>query len=341
VMTDTRQEMKLSLIAAGVGLALAAPAARPTLITSVMMDAGMALHLTIESDIGVTNQIQYATNLAQPVAWVALTNIAVTQSPYSFVDLGAFQAPRRFYRVLVKYPASAPANMVWIPPGTFTMGSPANEQDRYSNEGPQTVVTLTNGFFIGKYEVTQGDYRAVMGSNPSNFPGDTNRPVEMVSWINATNYCAELTWQEESAGRLPPGWVYRLPTEAEWEYACRAGTTTRFSFGNDETYAQLGSYAWYSSNSGSTTHPVGTKLPNPWGLYDMSGNVREWCWDWDGTYPGGSVTNPSGPDSGSFRVVRNGGWSNSGANCRSALRSSNYPSYIYYNIGFRVVLARK
>ncbi len=228
---------------------------------------------------------------------------------------------------------------VWIQPGTFTMGSPDNEQDRNSDEGPQTVVTLTTGFFMSKYLVRQGDYLAVMGSNPSHYTGDANRPVETVSWVNATNYCAQLNAQEQTAGRLPAGWVYRLPTEAEWEYACRAGTTTRFSFGDDPSSTLLGSYAWYSSNSGGTTQPVGTKLPNPWGLYDMHGNVFEWCQDWFGTYPGGSVTNPSGPASSSDRVIRGGDWSDDGANCRSANRYGNFPSSTGTFLGFRVVLA--
>jgi formylglycine-generating enzyme required for sulfatase activity len=120
---------------------------------------------------------------------------------------------------------------LFLPPGTFTMGSPPNEMGRDSDEGPQTAVTLTRGFFIGKYEVTQGEYLAVIGSNPSHFTGDLNRPVERVSWFNATNYCGQLMAQGQAAGRLSTGWVCRLPTEAEWEYACRAGTTTRYSFG--------------------------------------------------------------------------------------------------------------
>jgi formylglycine-generating enzyme required for sulfatase activity len=219
------------------------------------------------------------------------------------------------------------------------MGSPTNEQDRDSDEGPQTVVTLTKGFFVGQHEVTQGEYQAVMKSNPSGFKGDPNRPVEQVSWHDATNYCARLTGRERTAGGLPEGWVYRLPTEAEWEYACRAGTTTRFSYGDDAGYAQFGNYAWYNSNSKATTHAVGQKQPNAWGLYDVHGNVWEWCLGWYGTYPGGRVTNPKGPDSGSLRVIRGGGWDGDAWGCRSAFRSYYWPDGRYGDLGFRAVLA--
>jgi eukaryotic-like serine/threonine-protein kinase len=172
--------------------------------------------------------------------------------------------------------------MVWIPPGTFLIGSPEDEVDRSENEGPQTQVTLTQGFWMGKHEVTQGEYLAVVGSNPSYFNGvqgetdygtDLNRPVESVSWDDAVAYCAALTARERAAGRAPMSYAYRLPTEAEWEYACRAGTTTRFSYGDDPGYTHLRDYAWYEGNSERQTHPVGQKLPNPWGLYDMHGNV--------------------------------------------------------------------
>ena len=135
----------------------------------------------------------------------------------------------------------------------MTLGSPSNEVDRATDEGPQTAVTLTRGFYLGKYPVTQGEYLAVMGRNPSSFPAQTNRPVETVSWFDATNYCARRTQQDLAAGRIPPGSYYRLPSEAEWEYACRAGTTTRFYYGDDPGYANLANYAWYVANSGNST----------------------------------------------------------------------------------------
>jgi formylglycine-generating enzyme required for sulfatase activity len=229
-----------------------------------------------------------------------------------------------------------PQNMVWIAPGTFTMGSPSNETHRDSREGPQTKVTISRGFLMSKYEVTQAQYKAVMGTNPSHLKGD-NKPVEKVSWDDAVVYCAKLTGKEKAAGRLPAGYEYRLPTEAEWEYGCRAGTTTAFSFGSDES--QLGEYAWYRDNSGSTSHPVGQKKPNGWGLYDMHGNIWEWCQDWYGNYPGGSVTDPQGPGTGSYRVGHGGSWGSIARYCRSAYRSSNGPGGRYIDLGFRPVLA--
>ena len=301
--------------------------------------------LTIEGAAGTTNWILYADALT-PWAWTVLTNVVVSSSPYVFVDREASPL-RRFYQVAAGasppvIPAFTPdlTRYAYIPPGIFTMGSPATEQDRYSEEGPETVVTLTKGFWIGKYEVTQGDYLAVTGANPSYFAGDLNRPVEQVTWYEATNYCARLTAQERSAGRLPAGWAYRLPTEAEWEYAARAGTTTRFSYGDDPGYTQLGNYAWYVANSGNTTHPVGQKQPNPWGLFDMHGNVWEWCLDWYGSsLPGGSVTGPMGPASGSGRVLRGGSWFHGGLYSRSAFRGYYAPADLGYFIGLRAVVA--
>ena len=161
-----------------------------------------------------------------------------------------------------------------------------------------------------------------------------------MSWSDATNYCGKLTAQEKTAGRLPAGYEYRLPTEAEWEYACRAGTTNRFSYGDDPDYTQLANYAWYNVNSGGTTHPVGQKLPNALGLYDMYGNVWEWCSDfWSGSYPGGRVTDPKGAVSGSGRVVRGGSWDYFGRYCRSADRYGYWPVNGYGDMGFRPVLA--
>jgi formylglycine-generating enzyme required for sulfatase activity len=285
-------------------------------------------------------ELESALSLVGQAVWEAVTNAPVVVDTNNTVELGA-QGQMMFFR-LIK-PATQPSpdtnKFVWIAPGTFTMGSPVSEQDCDPDEGPQTVVTLTHGFFMGRTEVTQGQYQDVMGSNPSYFTGDPNRPVEQVTWYDATNYCGKLTAAERAAGRLPAGYVYRLPTEAEWEYACRAGTTTRFSYGDDPGYLQLGNYAWYQGNEVGTTHPVGQKRPNGWGLYDVHGNVWEWCLAWYGGYPGGTVTDWQGPMSGSSRVARGGGWDDVGQYCRSANRAGREPSGRYHGHGFRAVLA--
>ena len=201
-----------------------------------------------------------------------------------------------------------------------------------SDETPHEV-TLTQSFQMGIHEVTQEQYEQVMGNNPSEFKG-ANNPVDSVSWEEALEFCRKLSElpAEKSAGR-----VYRLPTEAEWEYACRAGTTTKYSFGDDDS--KLGDYAWIGGNSGRTTHPVGSKKPNAWGLYDMQGNVWEWCQDRYGYYPGQAVTNPSGPTSGSVRVNRGGSWYGTAGFCRSAHRYWYKPSFRYDSFGFRVCLS--
>jgi formylglycine-generating enzyme required for sulfatase activity len=256
-----------------------------------------------------------------------------------FTDLTTILSQRRFYRARLQ---SSPANMVFISPNTFTMGSPTNELDRATDEGPQTTVILTRGFWIGKYEVTQGEYLSVMNTNPSPFPGDLSRPVTSVSWPDATNYCAKLTQTEVAAGRISAGSQYRLPTEAEWECAARAGTSTRFSYGDDPGYTNLADHAWYASNSGFMPHPVGQKLPNPWGLYDMEGNAVEWCQDWFGLLPGGVQTDPTGPPTSTSgrKVTRGGAFDNTQQSCRSAERSlfNAGPLDTDTDLGFRVVL---
>ncbi len=278
---------------------------------------------------------------ADLVAWSPLGAVTNSLGAVVFTDGTAHLSPQKFYRALQQGP---PANMVFIPPNTFIMGSPTNEQDRSSfTEGPQTTVTLTRGFWIGKYEVTQGEYLSVMGTNPSSFPGDLRRPVSGVSWFDATNYCAKLTQAELAAGRIPAGSHYRLPTEAEWECAARAGTTTRFSYGDDPTYGSLTNYAWFLDLAvlDLTVHPVGQKLPNPWGLYDMHGNVWEWCQDWYGDQVGGVQIDPTGPPAPnqfSSKVMRGGAYDYPNSSCRSASRLF-FPAFNNdTDLGFRVVL---
>ncbi len=223
--------------------------------------------------------------------------------------------------------------LIWVKPGTFRMGSPPDEPNRNKAEGPQLPVTLSQGFWLGKTEVTQAQYEAATGTNPSRFAtAGKDAPVERVSWLDAMDFCKKLTARERAAGRLPEGYIYTLPTEAQWEYACRAGTTADFA-GNPDAMA------WHEQNSGETTHPVATKQPNAWGFYDMSGNVLEWCFDWYGDYPRTARTDPCGPSSGHFRMARGGSWRVSINVGRSAARSGGSSARRDYTLGFRLALA--
>jgi sulfatase modifying factor 1 len=235
--------------------------------------------------------------------------------------------------------------MIKVSPGEFLMGSPWSEKDR-SDDELQHRVRLTEPFWLGKYPVTQKQWKAVMGNNPSHFQGD-NLPVEMVSWEDAMEFCRRLTEMERTAGRLLGGLAYSLPTEAQWEYACRAGTTTAMAFGYRlSTGYRLssreanfhGNYPYGGAAKGpylKKTTPVGSYRPNAWGFYDLHGNVWEWCADRYGAYPSGSVTDPTGPSSGTNRVHRGGGWYGSGMNCRSAYRNRNTPGGRLDILGFR------
>jgi formylglycine-generating enzyme required for sulfatase activity len=219
--------------------------------------------------------------------------------------------------------------LVLIRPGKFVMGSPDSEKGREPKESPQHEVIITKPFYMGVTEVTQAQYEAVMGTNPSDFKGPTN-PVDKVSWADAVEFCRKLS---EKTGK-----TFRLPTEAEWENACRAGGKTRFSFGDSESV--LGDYAWCGSNSGGKTHPVGQKKPNAWGLYDMHGNVWEWCADCYGPYSNEASTDPQGPGSGGARVLRGGSWAYDDADgFRCAFRGDRGPAYRDGSGGFRCARA--
>jgi len=217
--------------------------------------------------------------------------------------------------------------MVWISRGSFEMGSPSSEQYRDKDEGPVHRVEL-DGFWMGKYEVTQVQWKAIMENNPSYFRGDS-LPVETVSWNNAMEFCKKLS---EKTGKK-----YTLPSEAQWEYTCRAGSSTKYCFGDSDS--SLGDYAWYASNSNSQTHPVGEKKPNGWGLYDMYGNVEEWCLDWydENYYSNSPSKNPVNLISSNFWVIRGGSWLTTPWNCRSADRIWVDPDLRSRNFGFRVV----
>ena len=237
-------------------------------------------------------------------------------------------------------PSVANLEMIWVEPGSFTMGSPTTEAFRGTEETEHNV-TLTNGFYLGKFEVTQAQYQMVMTGNtdginsiPSQFSGIPNRPVEYVSWNSVQVFLNRLNLSEQTAGELPNGWNYALPTEAEWEYACRAGTRTAYSWGNDIN----SSNANYSPTGIEETTEVGSYPPNPWGFYDMHGNVSELVMDlYGGAYLPDPVTDPLGI-SGSWRVMRGGSWDLPGSNIRSSIRSST-PAYLYYyTMGFRICL---
>jgi formylglycine-generating enzyme required for sulfatase activity len=236
-------------------------------------------------------------------------------------------------------------DMIFCPPGTFTMGSPTNENGREGDE-TQHQVTLSHGFYLGKHEVTQAQYQTIMTGNPeglnakpSNWPNNNNRPVEKVSWNDAQIFLTRLNEMEQTAGRLPTGWKYVLPTEAQWEYACRAGTTTAYSWGNDINSTRA-NYNWdgggTSGNDFKQTRDVGQYAANPWGFFDMQGNVWEWVSDWKANYLIGAQTDPEGPASRSNRVSRGGSWYSGGTILRSAGRNDNTPSTRNYGLGFRV-----
>jgi formylglycine-generating enzyme required for sulfatase activity len=226
---------------------------------------------------------------------------------------------------------------VRIAAGEFWMGTSEEVIEalikRYPNYGgwlesekPRHRVTISQPFYLGIHPVTQAQWEAVMGSNPSRFEGKPDHPVETVSWEEVQQFLRRLNERQD-------GNLYRLPSEAQWEYACRAGSTNAYCFGDDE--GLLGEYAWYSNNSGNSTHPVGQKKPNSWGLYDMHGNVWEWVQDGYGPYTTDAVTDPSGPDAGAVRVFRGGGWLSAAQFARSAIRLWGHPGLRYGHLGFR------
>jgi formylglycine-generating enzyme required for sulfatase activity len=316
--------------------------------------------VSLTGEVGTVYSIQYATGLSSTNQWVDRTLLQAQGASNLWTDPSAPTPGQRFYRA-VSVPAPADTNLVFIQPGTFMMGSPTNEAERDASETQHTV-TISRGFWMGKYLVTQGDYFAVVGSNPSFFDGvapngtnygtDLTRPVESLGWFDATNYCAMRTQQERAGGLIPTNYVYRLPTESEWEYAARAGTTTAFYLGSglhsgqgnfDGQYEYDVSVGTINNSSGiylGQTTAVGSYAANGWGLYDMIGNVSEWCQDWYGEYPAGSVTDPQGAATGRIRVVRGGRWLFFAVGCRSANRNGGFPEGGGNAVGFRVVLAQ-
>jgi formylglycine-generating enzyme required for sulfatase activity len=242
--------------------------------------------------------------------------------------------------------ATVAMDMLWVPAGTFTMGSPTTEAGRQSDREDEHNVSLTKGFYLGKYEVTQAQYEAVMTGNtdslsatPSEWPNNPNRPVEKVSWADAQVFLTRLNAQQSA--NIPAGWAYVLPTESQWEYACRASTTTAYSWGATIASSNA-NYNWDGgANDGSDfkqTRDVGQYAANPWGFFDMQGNVWELTADWyQAAYPTGNpVIDPTGPASGSIRVTRGGSWYHDGPRLRSAERGNGTPSLRSSTLGFRV-----
>ena len=229
---------------------------------------------------------------------------------------------------------AVPKNMIWLSPGDFLMGSPEEETGRFMDEGPVRSVTIPHGFWMDQYEVTQQRFNDIMGSNPSSTEFTPDLPVNKVTWHEAREFCSRTTEQERSRGTLPIGYLYRLPTEAEWEYACRAGTENAYSYG-DETES-LSQHGWWAGNSRGKPEQVGQLKPNPWGFYDIHGNVFEWCLDIYKAYPEGRAYS----DTGKLKILRGGAYYCPSSILRSACRAeAQKPDYRWILGGFRVVLA--
>lgn len=233
-------------------------------------------------DFAGTGVVLASTDLRTWTPWHAFTK------PQGPMQLGlADTDDRRFFRIQ-RRSFAVPTHFVWIPSGVFWMGSPDTELHHQADEGLHRV-RIHRGFWMSMFEVTAREFRGVMGFNPSLLATnlDLNQPVDNASWAEAVEFCEKITARDVALNKIPPGTAYRLPTEAEWEYACRAGTSTRYYFGEDQGYETLRNLGWYADSSLGKTHSVGTLPPNPWGLYDMIGNVFEWCIDFYGAYPGG------------------------------------------------------
>ncbi len=294
--------------------------------------------LSIRKATGYKIDIQSTDNLESTNQWSTVTTVNVKTDPYVFVDTNTPNPSKRFYRAVLSSESNPnPSLLVEIPAGTFNMGSPSTEFGHESNESPLTTVVISQPFYMSKYEVTVSLYSQVALANPTAAQLTNQTPMVNVSWNEAMAFCGKYTEQEQLAGRLPTGYSYRLPTEAEWEYACRAGTNSAYCFGDDAS--QLSNYCWYNSMV-SKAQIVGKKQPNAWGLYDMHGNITEWCYDWMDSYPGGTVTDPFGPSTvKSYKVNRGGNFAEYGYHCRSAFRGYGGIDARYSICGFRIVLS--
>lgn len=310
-----------------------APFAAPTVRFSLTSDHLALWWDGMEDDVF---EMQFTTNLL--ASWTSL-NVPIEAIGGRFGCTNRVFADHTasFYRVRKMPVLRPPESMSLISPGAFTMGTPTTDTNRTASELSPFEVSLTRGFWMGRFEVTQSEYQNLMCTNPAAFASDLNNPVDSISWVDATEYCRRLTVQERQAGRLPDGYLYRLPSEAEWEYAARAGSTNLFFFGDDSQ--ELANYAWFSSNSGQRSHAVGKLRANAWSLHDTHGNVAEWCWDWIDTPPTSAVTNLLGAISGPYHAVRGGAWPFPARHARCGWRVSNASHIRQSYLGFRVVLA--
>ena len=310
---------------------------------------GMQLYagVNITGSVGSIYAIQSSADPSNTNGWGCVALVQLPATNYIWTDTSKNATTgQRFYRAVL-----TATNLVAILPGTFTMGSPTNEALRGTDE-VQHVVTISKGFYMGKYLTTQGEYLAIKGSNPSQHSGDPNYPVDHMRWTDANSYCTLRTALERTNGLIPMNWGYRLPTESEWEYACRAGTVTACFLGSSLRSAQANFAATneYDAVSGTVynatgvsqtnTTVVGSYQANGWGLYDMAGNLCEHCQDRYGAYPTSAVNvDPQGPGSGTERVYRGGAFNSAGVDCRSAARFHTGQNTTLFVACFRVVLA--
>ena len=275
------------------------------------------------------------TSLVNNNNWKAIHAFPTSKLNSAELHIKSKTGERAFFK-LSWQPITLPDRLVWISPGEFRMGSPNNEAGRFKDEGPVHSAFVAHGFWMERYEITQQRFQNIMGNNPSSTEFKSDLPVNRVTWHEAVQFCEKLTNLSRSNGQLPLGYAYRLPTETEWEYACRAGTNNAYSYGN--SIDTLSEYGWWAKNSGNQPEPVGKLKPNPWGLYDMHGNLFEWCLDSYNAYPGGKAFSSTG----NMKVLRGGAYYCPSNILRSACRAeSQEPNYRWILAGFRVVLAPK